>query len=97
MAKLQNIQQHSDCIIEQSMLNGLQVNLKNAIESVGVNVPKSHCLWQYPEIIRNNLTAINNIGEYTVENSDTVEFTIEDKKIYAHVSLITDEQIESIQ
>lgn len=95
MAKTQHT--HSDCIAEQSMLNGLQMNLKKAIEYAGGKVEKSDCLWEYPEIIRNSLTSINNIGEHTVQDSDTVEFTVEDKKISAHVSYITDEQIESIQ
>jgi hypothetical protein len=79
------------------MLNGLQMNLKNAIEYVGGKVEKSDCLWEYPEIIRNSLTSINNIGGNTVQDSDTVEFTVKDNKISAHVSYITDEQIESIQ
>jgi hypothetical protein len=79
------------------MLNGLQMSLKNAIEYVGGKVEKSDCLWEYPEIIKNSLTSINNIGGNTVQDSDTVEFTVEDNKISAHVSYITDEQIESIQ
>ena len=55
---------HIDCIVEHSLLNGLQNNLKHAIEYAGANVSKSDCIWQYPEIIKNNLVAksINNIN-----------------------------------
>lgn len=55
---------HFGGIINNSMQNGLQINLKDAIEDVGVKVPATACLWQYPEIIRNNLIAktLNNVN-----------------------------------
>ena len=48
---------HNGGIMDNSMQNGLQINLKDAIEDVGGFVPESACLWQYPEIIRKNLSA----------------------------------------
>lgn len=55
---------HNGGIMDNSMQNGLQINLKDAIEDVGGVVPESACLWQYPEIIRKNLSAktVNNIN-----------------------------------
>lgn len=49
-----NHKKHSG-ILNSSMSNGLQINLKDAIEDVGGQVPSSACLWEYPEIIRKNL------------------------------------------
>lgn len=46
-----------DGMVDHSMKNGLQMNLKDAIEDVGGKVPESACLWQYPQIIRDSLTA----------------------------------------
>lgn len=53
---------HFNGLVDNTMKNGLQINLKDAIEDVGVNVPDSACLWQYPEIIRKNLTAKNAVA-----------------------------------
>lgn len=46
------------------MKNGLQMNLKDALEDVGVHVSEDKCLWEYPEIIRKNLVSktLNNIN-----------------------------------
>ena len=49
MSKTQHKQEHNNCIVEHSMLNGLQNNLKNAIEYAGAHVSKKDCLWEYPE------------------------------------------------
>lgn len=38
---------------------GIQTNLKDALEDVGVKVPSTACLWEYPEIIRENLVSKN--------------------------------------
>ena len=46
-----------DNVIENSMSNGLQTNLKSAIETSGGEIPENTCLWQYPEIIRKQLIA----------------------------------------
>ena len=44
-------------IIDDVMNTGLQINLKDAIEDVGIKVPSDVCIWEYPEIIRKNLIA----------------------------------------
>ena len=57
---------HMGGILDNSMKNGLQINLKDAIEDVGGNVPDSVCLWEYPEIIRKQLSTktVNKINLY---------------------------------
>ena len=89
MAKIQH--QHSNCIVEHSMLNGLQMNLKDAIESAGVTISKSDCLWQYPEIIRNNLIAktINNVNFLGKDIIKVYQTTENDELIY-NISTIYD-------
>lgn len=64
MASYNHNHNHNGGIMDNSMQNGLQINLKDAIEDVGGFVPESACLWQYPEIIRKNLSAkaVNNIN-----------------------------------
>ena len=47
----------SNYIVENSMLTGLQNNLKDAIETAGVDVSADDCIWQYPKIIKDNLVA----------------------------------------
>lgn len=69
---------HTHGIIDHSMKNGLQINLKDAIEDVGVKVPEDACLWQYPEIIRQNLVAktvsnINLLGKDIIKVTPSVE------------------------
>lgn len=44
-------------IIDNSLRNGLQNNFKDALEDVGIEVPESSCLWQYPELIRNSIVS----------------------------------------
>ena len=57
---------HMGGILDNSMKNGLQINLKDAIEDVGGTVPDSACLWEYPEIIRKQLSTktVNKINLY---------------------------------
>lgn len=69
---------HCNGLVDNTMKNGLQINLKDAIEDAGANVPDSACLWQYPEIIRKNLTAkaaadINLLGKDVINISASVE------------------------
>jgi hypothetical protein len=67
------------------MINGLQMNLKDAIEDVGGQVPEKTCLWEYPEIIRKNLTTktvniINLIGKDIIKinsEDDTLSISTE--------------------
>lgn len=84
-------QHSSDCIIEQSMLNGLQMNLKDAIEYAGVKVSKSDCLWQYPEIIRDNLIA-KSITNINLLGNDVIHVarSSDDNEIIYTVSTIYD-------
>ena len=69
-------------ILNNSMATGLQINLKDAIEDVGGQVPEKACLWEYPEIIRKNLTAktiniINLIGKDIIKiNSENDIYSI---------------------
>ena len=63
--------QHIDSILGNSMTVGLQKNLKDALEDVGVKVPSSVCLWQYPELIRNSLVA-NTISGINIEGKDII-------------------------
>lgn len=76
MAKTQYQHQNknSNCIVEHSMLNGLQMNLKDAIEYAGANVSNDDCLWQYPEIIRDNLIA-KTINSVNILGQDIIKVT----------------------
>lgn len=65
-----------DNVIENSMSTGLQTNLKRSIEAAGVKVPSSTCLWQYPEIIRNNLVAKTVTG-INILGGDVINITTE--------------------
>lgn len=75
---------HFGGIIDNSMQNGLQINLKDAIEDAGATVPESACLWQYPEIIRKNLIskAINNINVRGKDIINIQEVTESDGLVY---------------
>lgn len=44
------------------MLNGLEENLKNAIEFAGGTIPDNSCVWEYPQIIREQLTGGGSIN-----------------------------------
>lgn len=65
---------HFGGVLDNSMQNGLQMNLKDAIEDVGVKVPNSACLWQYPEIIRKNLIA-NTLTNVNLRGGDVIHIT----------------------
>lgn len=43
-------------LTEHTMLNGLEENLKSAIEYAGGNIPDNTQVWMYPDIIRTQLT-----------------------------------------
>ena len=76
MSKLQHSHQYSNqsCIVENSMINGLQMNLKEAIEHAGATVSKNDCLWQYPDIIKNNLIA-KSISNINIIGKDIITIT----------------------
>ena len=63
-----------DKLINTSMKVGLQMNLKDAIEDCGVKVPSSVCLWEYPEIIRNNLVA-NTLNNVNIKGKDVINIS----------------------
>lgn len=69
-----NIKPHSTGILDNSMKNGLQINLKDAIEDAGAIVPDSACLWEYPEIIRKNLSA-KTIGKINLSGKDVISIS----------------------
>lgn len=69
---------HYHGLVDHTMKNGLQINLKDAIEDVGLKVPDNACLWEYPEIIRNGLTAktisdINLLGKDIINVSTSIK------------------------
>lgn len=43
-------------LTNHTVLNGLESNLKDSIESVGGNVPEGTCIWEFPDIIKKELT-----------------------------------------
>ena len=44
-------------LVEHTMLNGLEENLKSAIEMAGGEIPTDACVWDYPGIIRDQLSS----------------------------------------
>jgi hypothetical protein len=46
-----------DGILETSMVNGVETNIKNALTDVGAKVPNDACLWDLSDIIRKTLVA----------------------------------------
>lgn len=46
-----------DNILETSMVNGIEKNLKSALADVGAPVSRDTCLWQIPDLIRKTLIA----------------------------------------
>lgn len=86
---------HKNCnnngIIDSSMKNGFQMNLKDAIEDAGVKIPNSACLWEYPEIIRKNLSA-KTINRLNITGKDIINIykeTQEGEDLY-NISTIYD-------
>ncbi len=61
-------------VLDSSMKVGFQMNLKDAIEDCGVDVPSSICLWQYPELIRSKLIA-NTVGNVNIKGKDIINIT----------------------
>ena len=80
MAKTINKHTHNG-ILNSSMSTGLQNNLKDALEDVGAQVPSSACLWEYPEIIRQNLIA-KTVSVMNIMGSDIIKVTGDDLNNY---------------
>ena len=43
-------------LTNHTLLNGLEDNLKSSIEFVGGSVPEDTCIWEFPEVIKQQLT-----------------------------------------
>lgn len=43
-------------LTNHTVLNGLEDNLKSSIEFVGGSVPEDTCIWEFPEVIKQQLT-----------------------------------------
>lgn len=65
---------HHNGVLDSSMKVGFQMNLKDAIEDCGVQVPSSLCLWQYPELIRKNLAATT-ISNLNLKGKDIINIS----------------------
>jgi hypothetical protein len=63
-----------DSVLENSINQGLKHNLKNAIEGVGVKIPSSTGLWQYPDIIRNKM-AVNTVNGINIVGGDCIKIS----------------------
>ena len=74
-------------VLDTSMKVGFQMNLKDAIEDCGVDVPSSLCLWQYPELIRSTLVA-NTVNNVNLRGKDIINITTdkEDDQVYYTLS-----------
>jgi hypothetical protein len=91
MANYNHSHDHKGGIMNNSMQTGLQINLKDAIEDVGGFVPESACLWQYPEIIRKNLSA-KTVNHINLKGKDVINIykTTNDGEDVYNISTIYD-------
>lgn len=67
-----------DNILETSMVNGVEQNLKDALTDVGVKVPENTCLWEVSNLIRktlisNTVNGINFRGKGGIKIVPTTE------------------------
>ena len=75
-------------LTNHTVLNGLESNLKDSIEFVGGSVPEGTCIWEFPEIIKKELTG-NSVqtGHIIAGNGIKVERTPEGYVVSADVDL----------
>ena len=66
-------------LTEHTMLNGLEENLKSAIEYAGGTIPDNTCVWMYPDIIRTQLTGSGEGGKVNLVPGDGIEITQDEK------------------
>lgn len=78
-------------LTEHTMLNGLEENLKSAIEYAGGNIPDNTCVWMYPDIIRNQLSGGSN--SLNLIAGDGIEIVKNDDGIMISTKLPNTEQI----
>lgn len=60
-------------LTEHTMLNGLEENLKSAIEYAGGNIPDNTCVWMYPDIIRTQLTGPGEVAKVNLVAGNGIE------------------------
>lgn len=65
---------NNSSIVNSSMKNGLQMNLKDALEDVGVHVSDDKCLWEYPDIIRKNLVS-KTVSSINIKGKDIINIS----------------------
>ena len=65
-------------LTEHTMLNGLEENLKSAIEYAGGQIPDNTSVWMYPDIIRNQLTGPGEGGKVNLIPGDGINITQDD-------------------
>lgn len=66
-------------LTEHTMLNGLEENLKSAIEYAGGTIPDNTCVWMYPDIIRTQLTGPGEGGKVNLVPGTGIEITQDEK------------------
>ena len=66
-------------LTEHTMLNGLEENLKSAIEYAGGTIPDNTCVWMYPDIIRTQLTGPGEGGKVNLIPGTGIEITQDEK------------------
>lgn len=73
-------------LTNHTVMNGLEENLRSSIEFVGGNVPEDTCLWQFPDIIKDQLTT-NSIetGHIIAGEGIRIERTEEGYVIHADI------------
>lgn len=75
-------------LTNHTLMNGLEENLKSSIEFVGGSVPEDTCIWQYPEVIKDQLTANSaETGHIIAGNGIRIERTQEGYIIHTDVEL----------
>lgn len=68
-------------LTEHTILNGLEENLKNAIEEAGGVVPEDSCLWSYPDIIKNQLMSPGQSDRGNIVAGDGIKVELIDGNI----------------
>ena len=73
-------------LTNHTVMNGLEENLKNSIEFVGGSVPEGTCIWEFPEVIKEQLVG-NSVetGHIIAGNGIKVERTPEGYVISADI------------
>lgn len=80
-----------DNILETSMVNGVEQNLKDALTDVGVNVPENACLWDVSNLIRKTLVS-NTINGVNIKGAGAIKIvpTVDNDNITYTISVNVD-------